>query len=153
MKIGKPLLIILIGFAIFCQNSFAASFIHPSPKTKMESSETNYLKASVFSKLSPKQFSMLTGKRLNFFEKLYFKSMQRKLGREVKKNPDLLITEYYDQAKKKFKIDYLWFVLGAIIGPLAILFSFTNKQPKNSRTSALLGCILFVLWFGFIFVF
>ena len=151
----KPFLIICFGFLFFCQNTYSASFIYPgliSPKDNM-TGKADYLKASVFVNLSSKEFTMLTGKKLNFLEKLYLKSVQHKLRREVKKNPDLLVTQYYDQKKAKFKVDGLWFVLGAMLGPLGILFSFTSKQPKDKRKSAALGCILFILWFGFLFVF
>jgi hypothetical protein len=115
--------------------------------------KNDYLKTAVFVKLSPKEFSSLTGAKLNFLQKLYFKSVQRKLKRELKKNPDLLITEYYSRDQQKFKFDALWFVVGAFIGPLAILFAFTSRQPKNNRVSAALGCVLFILWFGFLFIF
>ena len=154
-KTLKSFLIICFGFLIFCQNTYSASFIYSNSATPENATvnKTDYLKASVFVKLFPREFTSLTGQKLSFLQKLYFKSVQRKLSREVKRNPDLLVTQYYDQKKGKFKIDPLWFVLGIILGPLGILFSFTSKQPKNHRTSAALGCILFVLWFGFLFVF
>ena len=154
-KLLRSLLIVFISSFIFFQNGFAASFIssksvvaHPELINK-----SDYLKAAVFVKLSPKEFSSLSGAKLNFLQKLYFKSVQRKLKRELKKNPDLLITEYYSQDQQKFKFDALWFVVGAIIGPIGILFAFTSRQPKNNRVSAALGCVLFVLWFGLLFVF
>ncbi len=151
----KPFFIICFGFLSFCQNSYAASYIFPKSVVpeNITLNKSDYLKASVFIKLSPKEFASITGQHLNFLQKLYFKSVQRKLSREVKKNPDLLITEYYDQKKAKFKIDPLWFVVGTILGPLGILFSFTSKQPKDKRKSAAIGCILFIIWFGFLFVF
>ena len=151
----RTCIIICFGFLFFCQNSNAASFILPksiNPKDQI-SNTTDYLKASVFVKLSSKEFASLSGMKLNFLQKIYFKSVQRKLSRELKKNPDLLITQYYDQKKMKFKIDPLWFVIGAILGPIGILFSYTNKQPKDKKKSALLGCIVFLIWFGFLFIF
>lgn len=150
VKTLKTSLILFFGLFIFCQKNDAASFIYSSPTSV---NHTDYLKASVFVKLSAKEFSSLTGTKLNFLQKLYFKSVQRKLSREVKKNPELLITEYYSPANHKFKLDALWFVIGAIIGPLGILFAFTSKQPKSNRISAAMGCILFVLWFGYLFIF
>ncbi|MDQ2720596.1 MAG: hypothetical protein M3Z26_12670 [Bacteroidota bacterium] len=151
----KSFIIICFGFLFFCQNSKAAFFINPNSETPANNAinKTDYLKASIFVKLSSKEFSTLTGTKLNFLEKIYFKSVQRKLTRELKKNPDVLITGYYDQKKSKFKMDPLWFVVGCILGPLGILFSFTSKQPKNKRTSAALGCIVFIIWVGYFFVF
>jgi hypothetical protein len=153
VKTLKTSLILFLGLFIFSQNNTAASFIYPKSVNTNTVNGMDYLKASVFVKLSAKEFSSLTGTKLNFLQKLYFKSVQRKLSREVKKNPELLITEYYSPANHKFKFDALWFVVGAIIGPLGILFAFTSKQPKSNRISAAMGCILFVLWFGYIFIF
>ncbi len=148
-------LIICFGFLFFCQNSNAASFILPKSTTPENqiNNKSDYLRASVFVKLSTKEFTDLTGTKLNLFQKIYFKSIQRKLTRELKKNPDFLITQYYDQKKGKFKLDPLWFVIGVILGPIGILFSYTNKQPKDKRKSALIGFIVFLIWFGFLFVF
>lgn len=151
----KLFFLISIGCLFFCPHSFATSFIYSNsanPENKIIN-KTDYLKASVFVKLSSKEFAALSGTKLNFLQKLYFKSVQRKLARELKNNPDLLISQYYDQKKAKFKLDALWFVLGCILGPLAILFSFTSKQPKVKRTSAVLGFIIFIIWFGFLTIF
>lgn len=112
-----------------------------------------YLKASVFVNLTRSEFEVLRGKKLSFLERLYFRSAQRKLRKELKQDNNLLITKYYDEAKGKFKIDGLWFVIGAAIGPLGILFSYTSHQPKNFRTSAILGTVIFIAWFGYLFLF
>lgn len=90
---------------------------------------------------------------------MYFKIIQRRLRNELKKNPDLLITSYYDSQKTKFKFDALWFVLAAFVGPLAVLVAYTSKlrkggpTKKDRITSAWLGFAFFVLWFGYLFVF
>ncbi|MEO6638265.1 MAG: hypothetical protein ABIN25_08305 [Ginsengibacter sp.] len=123
------------------------------------SMNNDYLRASVFIKLSAKEFSAITGKKLNFPQKIYFKLIQHRLKHELRENPDLLITHYYDPKKAKFKLDALWFVIGAFIGPLGVLVAYTSKIRKggptkrNKITSVWLGLILFVLWFGFSFIF
>ena len=98
--------------------------------------------------MNARQFSFATGHQLNFLQKIYFKVLKVKLRSEVKKNPDLQLNKYYESTKGKFKLDSLWFIIGAIIGPLGILFAFTSKQPKNKRISAVLGTIVFIIWFG-----
>ncbi len=151
----KTLLVICWAILFFQQPGYSATLIYPAVSTAkpVAATETDFLKASVFVKLSAKEFSALTGTKLNFLQKLYFKSVKRKLSRELKKDPNLLITQYYDQHKAKFKIDPVWFAVGVILGPLGILFSFTSKQPKAKRKSTALGCIVFVIWFGFLFIF
>lgn len=150
----KFLLFFLSAIFIFYVNANAAVPHYRNSITLADSvKNANYLKAQVFVNLSPKEFTSLTGKKLNFLERLYFKTLQRKMRHELKNNPELLITQYYNGDEGKFKLDAVWFIVGAIIGPLAILFSFTSKQSKNKRASAILGCILFITWFGFFFVF
>ena len=77
----KLFLIISTWLFTFCQNSNAASVIYPL-SGKIEYNEItggDYLKASVFVNLSAREFASLTGQELNFLQRLYFKSFQRKL--------------------------------------------------------------------------
>src|SRR5438128_7129507 len=53
-----------------------------------------YVKASEFIKLSAKEYSDLTGKKLNFFQRLSFKVTKMKMKHDLKKNPGLKITDY-----------------------------------------------------------
>ena len=151
-------LFILVFF--FSKNGFAISVARPiNAGNNVIAPKADYLKASVFVQLSPRQFTELTGKKLNFPQRIYFKIIQRRLNRELKSNPDLSITQYYDPQKEKFKFDALWFVIATFIGPLGVLLAYTSKlrkggpTRKNRITSAWLGFILFVLWFGFSFLF
>ena len=112
-----------------------------------------YLKASVFVNLTRREFEVLRGKKLGFLERMYFKAAQKKLRKELKTDNDLLITKYYDDAKGKFKIDGLWFVIGSAIGPLGILFAYTTHQSKNLKISAMLGTVIFIAWFGYLTIF
>lgn len=95
----------------------------------------------------------MTGKKLSFLEKLYFKSLQRKIKRDLKRDKEVDLSSYFNAKQDGFTFDPLWFVLGVIIGPLALLFSFTTMQKKNSKISALIGFGIFVIWFGYLFLF
>jgi hypothetical protein len=161
-KIVSSSVLIILFIFLSCQHSFSFSIVRAfanGNKTEMKSPE--YLKASVFVNLSAREFAAATGKKLNFFQKIYFKVIQRQIKRDLKKNPDLLINDYFDQQKGKFKFDLLWFVISAIIGPLGVLLVYTSHQNqkketttrKDKITSAWLGFLFFVLWFGFSFVF
>ena len=151
----------LIIFLIFVSlDTFSFSVVKTVPiQNSTEAITPDYLRASVFVKMSPGEFAAVTGKKLNFFQRMYFKVIKRQVKRELKKNPDLLITDYFDQKEGKFKFDLLWFVITAFIGPLGLLVAYTSKQRKGGPnrkdkiTSAWLGFAFFVLWFGLIFVF
>lgn len=133
----------------------AAMVLGPGSSKRIESpiSSRQYLKASVFVNLSRNEFEVIRGKKLSFMERMYFKSAQKKLRRELKNDNNLLITKYYDEAKGKFKIDGVWFVIGFLIGPVGILFSYITHQSLNNRKSAILGTVIWLIWFGYLFLF
>ena len=155
---------VLIFFSILLssQNGFSFSFVRaPAIENKIETNNPDYLRASVFVNMSAREFAAATGKKLNVFQKIYFKIIQRQIKHDLKKNPDLLISDYFDPKKNKFKFDLLWFVIASIIGPLGVLLAYTSHQKqkketttrKDRITSAWLGFLFWVLWFGFLFVF
>lgn len=135
---------ILIFILIASFNAVAVSF---------QPVQNNMTDATVFANLKPHDFTRLTGRKLSVLEKVYLKSAQKKIKRKLKKEKTVHVQEYYDPQTKTFKLDSLWFVLGILIGPFALLFSLTTKQKKNARKSALLGFGVFVLWFGYLFLF
>lgn len=141
-------------FIFYGNKSLAASIIHPEDvaSEKINSPSKDYMRADVFVQLSIKEFSAMTGQKLNGLQKIFFKASQKSVRKDLKSNPELLITDYFDPVKQKFKLDTLWFVLGIMIGPLAILFSFTSRRSKMSRKSAFLGFLVFALWFSFLFI-
>ncbi len=151
---------LFVLFVLTSHNGFSISIVpQATSENSISSGGNDYLRAAVFVKLSAKEFGTLTGKKLNLPQRIYFKIVQRRLKHELKENPDLLITQYYDPKKVKFKFDALWFVIASFIGPLGLLLAYTSKQRKggptrkNKITSAWLGFIFFVFWFGFAFLF
>ncbi|MGH2566047.1 MAG: hypothetical protein ACRDE5_16130, partial [Ginsengibacter sp.] len=142
------------------QNSFAFAIVRPFPdRNKTETIAGDYLKASTFVKMSAREFAAVTGKKLNFFQKIYFKIIKARVRHDLKKTPDLLMAAYIDQKTGKFKFDPLWFVIGTFIGPIGVLLSYYSHQQKNGpnkknrTTSAWIGFGLWILWFGFLFLF
>jgi len=159
-KATSHFIVIALVMILFTQSGYAFAIVRPLHQEAVAVNPTSdFLKASVFITLSPQEFAAASGAKLNLFQKGVFKLIQRQLRRELVKNPDLLITDYYDQKTKKFKLDPLWFVIGAFIGPIGVLLSYySHKQKKGSSkkdrtTSAWLGFGLFVIWFGLIFIF
>ena len=153
-------ILVILSIVLSQQNGYAFSVVRPLPdNSTTEIATPAYLKASVFVNMSASDFAAATGTKLNFFQRIYFKALKRHTRRDLKKNPDLLMTDYVDQKTGKFKFDALWFVIGGIIGPLGVLLSYYSHQQKNGpnkksrTTSAWIGFGVFVLWFGFLFLF
>ncbi|MFS8083735.1 MAG: hypothetical protein ACMG51_09805 [Ginsengibacter sp.] len=148
----KKYFLLLLTFQLICINHSEALSIISNQRSVISSKiNVDQLYARDVINMTAKQFSAATGHQLNFIQKIYFKVLKVKLRSEVKKNPELQLNNYYEPKKAKFKLDSLWFIIGAIIGPLGILFAFTSKQPKNNRISAALGTIVFIIWFGLLF--
>ena len=152
--------IMLLLIVLNTQKSFSFSIFKINPTAgQANSSTSNYLKASFFVHMSTREFEAASGTKLNFFEKIYFKVVQYKIRRDLRKNQHLLITDYYDQKKDKFKFDALWFVIGAFIGPFGIIAAYTSRQSKggvskkNKIISVWLGFLAFFIWFGYYFLF
>ena len=78
-----------------------------------------YLKISDFVNLSAKQFSELTGKKMNILEKLSFKIMKIKMKHDLKKNPNLTLKDYYDSGSKQHA--GTWILIGILITLLVLL--------------------------------
>jgi hypothetical protein len=162
-KVLSSSVLIILSIFLSCRNGFSFSIVRASANgiNAAEITTPDYLRATVFVNLSAKEFTAVTGKKLNFFQKIYFKIIQRQIKRDLRKNPDLLINDYFDPKKDKFKFDLLWFVIASIIGPLGVLLAYTSHQnpkrdtttKKDRMTSAWLGLLFWVLWFGFLFIF
>lgn len=149
-----PFLFIVTCF-IYGNDAQAASIIYlqQSLSEKAITPVKDILRADVFVTLSIKDFTTFTGQELTLVQRLFFKAVQKRLKKDLKINPDLMMTDYYDPVKNKFKFDSLWFILGIMIGPLALLFAWTSKQSKDSKKSVFLALPLFVIWFGYVFLF
>lgn len=161
-KIVNYAVIIILSVLLYSQNGFSVSVVRiPANDNNPETKVPAYMKASVFVTMSAREFAAATGKKLNFFEKIYFKVIQRKVKRDLQKNPGLMISDYFDPKKEKFKFDLLWFIIASIIGPLGVLLVYTSHQPqkkelttrKDKITSAWLGFLFWIIWFGLLFIF
>lgn len=63
-------------------------------------------------------YSVMTGKKMNYWQKLSFKVMKIKLRKELKKNPDLLLNDFYKENKR---MGVGWIILLAVLSTLLLL--------------------------------
>lgn len=159
MRLSK-LTALLFLFALFLQvNAIRASSVIVPGITKSNTTiaaNVKYFKASEFVKLSAKDFSQLTGKRLNVFQRMSFKIVKLKMKHDLKKNPNLLITDYTKAPyHSDSRFSFLWFILGVagvILGlmmPVLPLFfvlafapvaiAYATRQDKGSINSVWIG--------------
>jgi hypothetical protein len=112
-------------FCICCilntNTSFAIAISKPGNIEKPAITQLlNNLKASEFVKLSVKDFSLITGEKMNLWNRLSFSFLKIRMKHDLKKNPDLKVNDYYAKKGKKH-LSVWWFVgIGVVI--LLIIF-------------------------------
>ncbi len=132
----KITLIILCMISIAGINTaYSSAIIHPKGEpTGFENLKT--LRADKLILFSQKQFSELTGKKLNIFEKLSFKLLKLKMKHDLKKDPNLTLQDYYGKAPKK-RLGTGWIILITVTSVLLILFlvaiSITTGWKSQTR--------------------
>jgi hypothetical protein len=144
MKKIKLLLLAAFSIYAFSGINMAHGFSVIKP-TEPSLASVKYLKASEFVKLSAKDYTALTGKKLNFFQRLSFNLTRVKMKHDLKKNPDLKVTDYINGDGRTFQIDLLWLLLGTITGPIGVLIAYVAKVEPYKRTSAWIGFGIFLL--------
>ncbi|MDE3182414.1 MAG: hypothetical protein KGM16_03250 [Bacteroidota bacterium] len=125
-QINKVLIAVLIVLAVFFpeNKSYGFSVIVPvTPNSNVQNNlSTKYLNAAEFVKLSAHDFSKLTGKKLNLFQRVSFQIAKLRLKHDLKKNPDLKITDYHKGSEKAGRFNFLWFIIG-LAAPIFGLFT------------------------------
>ena len=122
-KLLSPIFIFLC-LLIIENKTFAVSIIVPPVVVSNTSYDYHekYLNAREFVKLTAKEFGKLSGIKLNWYQKLSFVITKSRLKHDLKKNPELKITDYHTKAEKGKKFNFLWFILG-IAGPVIGVFT------------------------------
>ena len=163
MKKIRLLLVLLCTFSFIIVN--ASELSGPTPTTGW----MNQLKLSEFVRLTPKEISTLMGKKMDVFQKLFFKLARGKMKRYLRSHDDLLVADYLKtEEKDEKKLNFLWLAIGAlapilgkliiylitdatsafiwiplILAPVAI--AFLTKQSKIKKKSVLIGAGVLVV--------
>lgn len=155
-KITFLLIAVFSTYAFSGVNTATAfSIIKPVADKEVPATVNNlkYLQVSEFVNLSVKEYSELTGKKLSFLQKVSFKATKMKMKRDLKKNPDLKITDYVDADGGTFRLDALWLIIGILLGPIGVLIAYVTKQEKYRITSSWIGFGIWLLLGGVFFIF
>lgn len=121
------LIAVLLGF----QLSYA---VVPSTVIKTDHkvvlSVTERARLEKFSKMTVKEYELSTGKKMNTFQKIAFKSAQRKAVKQLK-------AAYGDSETEGFNLG--GFLLGLILGGIGVLGAYIFSKDRNFRKWAWLG--------------
>ncbi|HEV8081751.1 MAG TPA: hypothetical protein VGP55_01035 [Chitinophagaceae bacterium] len=112
-------------FCICCLLNTSTSFAFAISKSRTIENpriikfSTN-LNARDFVKLSAKDFSLITGKKMNLWNRISFTFLKVKMKHDLKKNPDLKVNDYYAKEGKKHLS--VWWIVGIGIVTLLLIF-------------------------------
>lgn len=105
--------------------------IHKTTRNIDRADVFKYLKGSEFIKLSATEWSEITGEKMNFWNKLSFKIAKMKIKHDLKKNNDLLITNYFPSNHKSSFLHILyWVLIGFVLALGLLLLLLTQGQKK-----------------------
>lgn len=80
--------------------------------------------------LSPDDLAAFKGKRMNIWDRISFKIMKMNMRKELKENPDILVSDYYSKTMQK-RLAWGWWVLISV-GALLILFAILSALALAS---------------------
>ena len=147
----KKLLLLLTAFCFFA-NSFASFEVKPVSKKASEifipvGNTGQKISLMDLSNISVKDFENISGKHLNFFDRLIFKASQKKLKHSFNHDGTLnnkRLMKYMTDDSEVTTLDKIgWLVKGLILGPLAVIFAYLLLKDDRRE-------LIKWSWFGFI---
>ena len=114
----------VLGFLFFTttNNTYAAKSIVPlKPKPAIE--QWKNFKASELIRLSAKEYSSITGERMNLKQKISFSILKSRMKHELKKNPDLIAGQSVAAQKKLGTGWWIVIVVGVVLVIGIIIFA------------------------------
>ena len=134
MKQTFVLIILLLSFNISGHAAFHVATEVPNVATKITPPNYRLEQMKFYCSLSLKEYEKFRGKKLNFFQKLLFKSSQHRMKQMLKGN------ESGDGLRTIDKIS--WLCRGILLGPIAIAMAYIFLKDDER------GLIKWA-WFGF----
>ena len=153
----KKLLLILLAFSLAC-SSFAFStfsFSHKKASDVFIPIGSTGMKISLLdlSKIGVKDFEKLSGRHLNFFDKIGFKMAQRKLRKSINADGTIdnkKLNKFLEQGDHSTGFHLGGFALGFFLGLIGVLLAYVvwdDENKKNRIKWAWIGFgIAFVLY-------
>lgn len=139
----KNFILLLFGFALI-NAAFASSVLIPSvPKKATEIylpiGKNKQISLKDLSQMKVKDYEKLTGKHLNFFQKMTFKVGQKKLRNSISADGTVTNKKLLEAASNSDFTNGFnggWFVLGLLLGLIGVLLSYVingDEQVKKNR--------------------
>ncbi len=153
----KKTLFLILSFSLIA-TSFAASNYSYIPKKAAETyipvAANKQISLMEFSTMKVKDYEKLSGKNLNFFQKIAFKSNQKQLRKSIAadgtiKNDEMIKSASASDLTTGFHLG--GFALGLFLGPIGVLIAYLihgdASVDKNRIKWSWIGfAVAFLLW-------
>jgi len=115
--------LLCIYFIINTNTSFALALSDPGVNKPDVTKVTNSIKAIEFVKLSAKDISLITGKKMNIWNRLSFSILKMRMKHDLKKDPNLTVADYNSKnGKHRVGVGGIILLSVAVLAILAIIF-------------------------------
>lgn len=121
-------MLVLSGLILAFSNSrtaFASSSIKPSALELPAGFLA--MKTSEFIKITAKDFSLVTGKKLNLKDRIAFSVLKNKMKRSLKSHPDQTVKDYLASADKKDNTTLIIILVILVVVVAAVIISSVNS--------------------------
>ncbi len=116
----KKILLLVIGFCMVAGTNVTHATSISKTVDPIFSEALMLMRAADFVKLTIKDFTKLSQKKLTLKEKISFSVLKKNLRRELKKNPNLTVGDYMQAAGNKRMSTWAW--VGIIASVLLLIF-------------------------------
>ena len=96
-----------------------------------EPNPLSLITAKQFLDLTPQKFQELTGKKMNFFQKVQLKMTQHKVKKMVKKGEVVTMADVQKKMEDMGSMNVLGFLLGLILGPVGVIIALILKETGD----------------------
>lgn len=123
MRINTPATVAILFLLIFSGLNNVYSATVSQPGFLNTSTEVwKYKRASEFIKLTAADINHLTGKKMNLLQRFSFFIMKKKMKRALRKNPDLMVSEFLSAPHK---LEIIWLIVIIVLALLLLLVMIT----------------------------
>ncbi|MBX9784364.1 MAG: hypothetical protein K2X48_13825 [Chitinophagaceae bacterium] len=147
--------IVLFLFVFVLASSKAGIISVPFNKIQNNASVSSFqqfmstVTVQTFIELTPSKVQELTGYKMKFLEKAYFKLAQKKVKKQLRKGTIKQTDAVYEQFAKSENFNWGTFALCALLGPIGILIVYLSNYDDRevARRSAWRGLLT---WAGIV---
>ncbi|MFZ9386737.1 MAG: hypothetical protein ACO25B_02550, partial [Chitinophagaceae bacterium] len=122
----KKIILFIFGILLVAGNGNPHGMSMTTPVAPATIDNWTQMKAADFVKLTIRDFAKLSHKKLTIKEKISFVVLKKKLKRELKKNPDLVVGAYLAENKKISTGAWIAIIIGVL---LFLLIFLGNELP------------------------